>query len=300
MTSNTKTSFGLFLVLIIILSQFTLLEKVFSQDFNKKPAFSPSSCKDRIVVSSVYSPYRRILLKSEVSGRVLKINAKEGDILSKGTPIMELDCALPLKKELDISKGVLSSLENADTVLNENLLLLKKKYNRYLRLQKKGHLDEQSVEDLKRNLNAASLSLIENRQAILKTRQNIIELKDKIKKCAPFFEKDLYVSKNFKELYESAVPGEKLSKLLDTSRAKVKIVLPMECFSIIRKRLKEKSFIPFKLILSDGKIFNLKGKVEKIKTDVLQDYLYSYGFELVFEPIKELLWGQVVTVEIDI
>ncbi len=264
-----------------------------------KPLSKTNSCiegQGRLVMSAAYSPYSVHVIRSEVNGRIIRINGTEGQILKAGIPLIEID-SQALREQLVQLQQVLANLQKMERVLSSDLELSRKKYRRYLALKKTGHVEEQAVENIEREFHSSELALIGNKRQQAETRRNMIELEDKIKKCAPSFSKDLYVAENFKELFETVVPGEKISRLLDISRAKLHLVLPPACFSLMEEALKGAT-LSFEIVTEDGKVYSSLGRVEKLKVDPDNDYLYSYGFDLVFKPIKGLLWGQVVKVHL--
>lgn len=250
-----------------------------------------------MVLSAVYSPYSVHVIRSEVSGRIIRINGREGQVLKAGTPVIEID-SKALRSQLVQLQSVLSSLGRSERVLARDLELTRKKYDRYLTLRKRGHVEEQAVENIEQELHTSELALIENRRQQADCRKNIIDLTDRINKCAPSFTRDFYVAENFRELFETVVPGEKVSRLMDVSRAKVHLVLPPGCFSVMEKILRSEKIIPFQLVTEDAGTYSLSGSPEKLKIDPDNSYLYSYGFDLVFQPVKDILWGQVVKVRL--
>ncbi len=252
-----------------------------------------------LTISSAYSPYSVHLIKAEVEGRIVRINAREGSILKAGTPLVEID-STALKGQLEQLRRMLESLKKSEKVLTRDLALNQKKYHRYVVLQKKKHVEAQAVENVERELHNSELVLIENRRQQADVSRRIIELEDRISKCAPRFSRDFYVAENFKERYETVVPGENISRLLDISRAKIHLVLSPECFLKAENSLHEEGPVDFKIITEDGRSYSTRGRVEKLKIDPDNSYLYSYGFDLVFKPVEFLLWGQVVTVRLDL
>ncbi len=261
----------------------------------------PGQCGNEtaITLSGVYSPYSVHLIKAEVSGHVVKINAREGQILNAGVPIMEIDCS-SLEKELGSLEDVLNALISERKLLLQDLELARKKYERYLKLKKEGHIEQQLVEDIETQVISAERAVIGNRQSQAETKRAIAEIKDKIKKSRPRFDKPLYVSQNFKEVYETVVPGENLSRLLDVSRAKIHIILSLSCFKKLETSLRTHRPLAFSILLPGGEQIKASGRAEKLKVDPDNSYLYSYGFDLVFAPIKGLLWGQVVRIKIEL
>ncbi len=295
-----KTLFlNIFLSLFFLLFLSSLGSARSQVELAEKGLKQPERCENakEIVLSGAYSPYSVHIIKAEVAGHIKRINAREGQILKKNTPIMEIDCAA-LEKQLMSLKEVLKALKLEKGVLERNLQLSRKKFQRYLKLKKEGHIEQQLVEDMETQVNSSRMTLIENRRHQAETRRAIAQLEDQIKKSRPCFDRPLYVSQNFKEVYETVVPGEKLSRLLDISKAKIHLVLSLPCFKRLKEALKEGRTLNFSLVLPDGKEIRARGQVEKLKVDPDNSYLYSYGFDLVFAPIKGLLWGQVVRIRI--
>ncbi len=287
-----KTIFFISVFLVLFLSCQASLQEL------KILRVGPCSKKGEITISSVYSPYSTHLIKSELSGTIKKINGIEGQILKAHTPLLELDCE-GSQEELNKLKNILTDLKKARKVQEKNLDLMKKKYERYLRLFKKGHIEKQTLEDIEAAYNQNRLLVIDNSRQQEEISRAIIATKEKLKKCAPSFNKDLYVSQNFKELYDTVMPGEPLARLLDTSFAKVHLSLPLECFKKLKDKLTTCSSLKVRIISNEGKQFTVKAKIEKLKIDTDNDYLYSYGFDLVFKPVKGLLFGEVVTIKIN-
>ncbi len=294
--------FNPIIVALVLATSFVTLARSISLaqvEVVEKGLEQPQGCGNNTVIklSGVYAPYSVHLIKAEVSGRVNKVNAKEGQLLPAGTPIMEIEHTA-LTKELNSLEQVLEALAQERKVLLKNLELVKRKFGRYLKLKREGHVEEQIVEDVESQVNSAEMALIANKQKQAETKRAIWELKDKIKKSRPCFDKPLYVSQNFKELYETVVPGENLSRLLDVSKAKIHLVLSLSCFKVLEKTLSSGRKIHFSIILPDNRTIEIDGNVEKLKLDPDNSYLYSYGFDLIFQPIPGLLWGQVVRVEL--
>ncbi len=288
------------LVVFCLLSLSVRVEASEPKETNiNRRTMEPLTCEnlESVTLSGVYSPYRIHVIKAEVTGTIIKINAREGQMLPAGIPIMEIDCSA-LEKQLELLKDIVSALTEERKLLEKNLELVRKKYNRYLQLKKAGHIEQQLVEDMEAQVNAALMSMVDNRRQIAATKRSISEIQDRIKKSRPLFDRPLYVSQNFKELYESTVPGEKLSRLLDISKAKIHLVLSISCFKRLQKRLTREKTINFSILDKNGKAIQLKGKAERLKIDTDNHYLYSYGFDLVFSPLENLLWGQVVRVQL--
>ena len=144
------------------------------------------------------------------------------------------------------------------------------------------------------------LSLIQNHKQQAEVRSNLLVIKDKIKKAAPVFSLPLYCATYYVEAFESVLPGERLARLMDISRARVHIDLSPKKFKAILgtyKGKKGKREVDFVLIDHASTRHLLSGYIEKLRTNPDSDYLYSYGFDLVFPPVDGLLWGEVVTVE---
>ncbi len=249
----------------------------------------------RFLVSAAYSPYRVIEVASEFSGEILEIPAKEGEILEPGHPLVRMDCKAE-RARLDLLQHTLRELENEEKILSEIAGLREKTLGRYQRLYKEERIPEQTLEDARASWLSAQRALSRNRQQQLEARARIVELEDLIKKANPAFPLPLYVSRIYVEPCERVSAGRPLARLLDVSRARVSLVLPPEDFKRLASKVQNGSSLPFTLFLPQGTGLRLSGRVEKLKEDRASGYLYSYGLDLVFEPVKGLLWGEVVKI----
>lgn len=262
--------------------------------------------------STAYSPYRTYEILSEVSGRIVSWGAEEGQILPAGRPLVEIEHeALSIEaRELEIK---LRQLLQEEKNLRRIVSLKEKKLERYRGLLKQGHLQPQAVEDVEVDFLSFRMKLIQNRKQQADTRRAIAGVRDQLKKSMPSFDIPLYLSQRYKERYENLLPGQKIARLMDISRARAHLVLPPLAFKSLRQTLAEGASVRFYLILpyrgqKDGDQGQtagaelstrvLTGRVERLKVDRDNDYLYSYGFDLVFEPQPDILWGEVVAIRL--
>ncbi len=247
-------------------------------------------------VSSVYSPYRVYEIKAEVGGRIISRGTQEGQILPAGTPLVRIDMS-SLRSQARELLDMLRDLKEEEGVLEEMVELRKKKYHRYMGLYEKKRIAAQTLEDARIEFLSTRLSLIQNRKQQAEVRSNLLAMQDKIKKAAPYFSLPLYCATYYVEEFESVLPGERLARLMDVSRAKVHIDLSPERFKSLLDSFKGKKRISFVLIDHASRRYPLSGHIERLRTDPDTDYLYSYSLDLVFPPMEGLLWGEVVTVE---
>ncbi len=249
------------------------------------------------LVSAAYSPYKVFEIKAETAGRILDISAKEGETLETGIPLLQIDCwAQEAQKK--VLQETLDELTGEEDLLRQIVALRKKSLQRYLKLFKEHRVAEQALENVKQEWLTARRALFQNRQQQLQVRSSMITLEDQIQKARPTFPQPMYVSYLYVEPHEWVTLGEPVARLLDVSRAKLTLVLSPKVFRALASRLKNGDRIPFTLVCPDGTRIQLTGTVEKLKEDRSADYLYSYSLDLVFKPIEDLLWGEVVQVEL--
>ncbi len=243
--------------------------------------------------SASYSPYRSYEILSEVAGRITAWGADEGEILPAGSPLLEIEHeALDIESE-QLEKKLHLLLEE-ERNLRRILALKEKKLDRYRRLLKEGHLQPQAVEDVEVELLSFRMQLIQNRKQQADTERALAKVRDQLEKSMPSFDKPLYLSQRYKERFENVLPGQPVARLLDLSRARLHLVLPPEEFKLMEAGAGAE--LSFSLITPEGRRLHLKGRIERLKVDRDNDYLYSYGLDLIIPPQKGLLWGEVVKV----
>ncbi len=248
-------------------------------------------------MSAAYSPYRSYEIVAEISGKIVHWNIDEGEVLNPGIPMLEMDNRLK-KAEIAELKRKLELLKKEEQALIRAARLKKKKFQRFKGLLKQKHVQPQAVEDVEIDLISFRMKLIANGKQQADTRKAIATIQDMLQKTSPRFDIPLYLSKRYREQYEYAVAGQPLARMLDISRARLHIVLPPEQFKEIRQHLKRGDKTAIRIISSSGKQYHIMAEVERLKLDRDNDYLYSYGLDLIFQPIPDLLWGEVVKVMI--
>lgn len=257
-----------------------------------------SGCyKKKFTYSGVYAPYRTYEIRSKIAGEVTNIWFREGNIIPAGSRFLTLDASLE-QKQLANYQALKKTL-NKEEVLLKNIVAIKNKdYERYKRLFKAGQVSEQALDNKKLALINAQDSLIKIQKEKIQVENSIAALSDHIKKASFAFDKDLYVSQLFVEQYEQVNPGSLLAKLLDISQARITLVTPPRVFKALEERIKSDSSVTIPVKISEDSWQPVEAKIEKVKLDPANDYLYSYSFDLVLSPLEHILWGEVVTVDL--
>ncbi len=126
-----------------------------SKKIGKKSDYLTTSVKRGnllITVSEVgtLQPLNRVEIKSEVSGRIFKIYAQEGDSVKRGKKLVELDKSLLLPKR----DQVLSSREQTKIKMENE----KKNLERFEKLFQKGLIAQKEVDDLRTTYQVSQLN----------------------------------------------------------------------------------------------------------------------------------------------
>ncbi len=249
------------------------------------------------IYSGVYSPYRTYEIRSEISGRVERIWFREGDTLLAGHKLLNLNVSLE-KKQLANYQALKKALKTEEALLQETIAIKDKDYKRYEKLFKAGQVSEQALDNKRLALIGAKDSLVKVQKEQIQIENSIAALSDHIRKASFSFDKDLYVSQLFVEQYEQVNPGSLLAKLLDVSKARITLVTPPDLFKMLEDKIKSEPFINVPIRITQDRWQSVKAKIEKVKFDPANDYLYSYSFDLVLAPLEQLLWGEVVMVDL--
>lgn len=97
--------------------------------------------EDEIETVGQIEPFKKVVVYSEVTGKVEKLNVDEGDYVKKGDFIAQIDYK---KRKLEY-ENILSQLEAAKA----NLQNIKKDYDRFFKLYKEGVIAEKRLDDIK-------------------------------------------------------------------------------------------------------------------------------------------------------
>ncbi len=252
--------------------------------------------KDR-PYSGIYAPYRSYEIRSQIAGTVTEINFREGDILPARKRLLRLDSSLE-ESQLENFRALEKLLEREKRLLEDIIRIKKKNYLRYEKLFQKGQVSEQALENKRLELISAQDSQVKIEKEQRQIENSVASLEDHIRKASFAFDKDLYVSQLFVERFESVSPGSPIARLLDITRARIRLIVAPDLFKVLSSKLKSAKRIAVSIMAPDGRWFNTRAEVEHVKLDPAKDYLYSYSFDLVVEPVKALLWGEVVKVNL--
>ena len=301
MNNRVLKSF-IFLILLIFIS-FLSKKAVFSQEipvkFNLSSNSSTITSNNVISVAGSYQPYHSIIIKSEVNGRIVKMNIDEGEIIPKGKVCWYIDCN-SLKEQARQIEDSLDLLKKEHKILADILKLRKRTLHRYQILYKQHKIPEQTLENIQLEYLANLNNIIINEQQQHQLIQNLIKIKDLIKKSMPSFNQSYYVSELYHYTNEYVNIGEPIVKLLDISKARVRLILSPKSFIKLRDWIKSRKHLICFIKKDQGnKWLKIKDfRFERMKIDPATGYLYSYSVDLVFKPIPNWLWGQVVKVRL--
>ncbi|MCX7917146.1 MAG: efflux RND transporter periplasmic adaptor subunit [bacterium] len=122
--------------------------------------------KEEIESIGEIEPYQKVVIYSEVTGQLEKINVKEGDFVKKGDFIAQIDYR---KRRIDYE-----NMENQIKSLEANLENIKKDYERFTNLYKEGVISEKKLDDIKTNYEVVShqLASLKKQFELVKIRLN--------------------------------------------------------------------------------------------------------------------------------
>ena len=283
-------------LIAILMVLFLALPLQVSSQPNLKDALS-STLITSTIYSGAYSPYRTYKISSEIAATVQNINFREGDIIPAGELLLELDASLE-KKQLNNYVAFKKAILKEKALLAKSVAINKKNYDRFYNLYKNGQVSEQTLENKKLALITAQDALIRLQKEQIQIENSIATLKNTIRKARLKFDKDLYLSQLVVERFEYVTPGKMIAKLMDISKARITLVVPPDLFKILKPILHKKGIM--KILVSSGQDQWIDADVsfEKVKLDTAEDYLYSYSFDIILDPLPNFLWGEVIKVDI--
>ncbi|MCM8811329.1 MAG: efflux RND transporter periplasmic adaptor subunit [Candidatus Omnitrophica bacterium] len=100
-----------------------------------------TTLKEEIKSLGEIEPYQKVVIYSEVSGLIEKLNVKQGDYVKKGDFIAQIDYK---KRKIDYE-----NVENQLKAAMINLENIKKDYERFTNLFKEGIISEKKLDDIK-------------------------------------------------------------------------------------------------------------------------------------------------------
>ncbi len=291
-----------FLILFIVIFSFSFINFAFSKDIPVKFDLSDNASSitsNTIVVSGSYQPYHIITIKSEVSGKILKMNIDEGEVVPRGVVYWHIDSS-SLQEQAKQIEDTIDLLKKQHKILLDILNLKKKTLNRYQVLYKRHRIPEQTLDNIRLEYLSNLNTIIANEQQQHQLFQKLISLKDTIRKCNPYFDQTYYVSELYHFTNEYVTVGEPIAKLLDISRARVRLILAPNSFLSLKNWIKNKAHLHCFIKLDQTKEWRQVKDFhfERIKVDPASGYLYSYSVDLILKPISSWLWGQVVKVRL--
>lgn len=295
-----RDKFLVFFIFIILF--FSFIEAALSKTtikFELSDNSGQTNPTNTIVVSGSYQPYHSITLTTEVTGKIVKMNIDEGEIVPKGKTYWYIDC-VSLKDQVEQIKDSLCLLKKEHKILLDILNLREKTLNRYKILYERHRIPEQTLNNIQLEYLASLNAVIANEQQQHQLILSLIKLKDNIKKSGPILNRSYYVSQLYHFTNEYVNVGEPIAKLLDISKARVKLILSPSSFIKLRNWIKDKVHLVCFIKKDQGSrwIRIKKFHFERVKIDPANGYLYSYSADIVFKPIPNFLWGQVIKVRL--
>ncbi len=214
---------------------------------------------------AVIEPYDKMTLKSEVSGRIVKLDLKD-EMRVVNKKLIEIDHYLESEKLKNYTKKL--------DILNKEIALKRGQYNRIKNLRGENRFTKERYE-------SELLNLLMQRSDLLNM---IAELKDRISK-KNIYVKNLYVKKLYVREGEFVGVGAKLADLEDQRGSRLVLFIS----------LKDRENIKNSKILINGKE-DSGFVIDKIGDSPDSKYISSYRLELV--NLKKLPYGKLVDVEI--
>ncbi len=210
-------------------------------------------------------PLDKITIKSEVSGRVVRLNL-EDELKEVNKKVIEIDHKLESQK--------LKNFQNKLKILNEAINLKRNQYNRIKNLKGENLFNKERYK-------TELLNLLMQKEDLLNL---IAELKDRIEK-KNIFVKDMYIKKFYVREGEYVGMGQKLMELENQKGSRIVLFIDFEDKQNLKK---SKIFI-------NGKK-NEDFFIDKVANSPDSKYISSYRLELVSH--KKFPYGKIVEVEI--
>lgn len=120
--------------------------------------------KEEIESIGEIEPFQKVTVYSEVSGKIEKLNVKEGDYVKKGDFIAQIDYK---KRKLEYD-NILNQIKSVEA----NLENVKKDYERFSKLYNEGVISEKKLDDIKTNYEVISRQL-----ESLKTQFELVKIR---------------------------------------------------------------------------------------------------------------------------
>ncbi|MGC8976321.1 MAG: efflux RND transporter periplasmic adaptor subunit [Candidatus Ratteibacteria bacterium] len=181
--------------------------------------------KDEIECIGEIEPYQKVVVYSEVTGKVEKINVKEGDYVEKGDFIAQIDYK---KRKIDYE-----NIENQIKAMESNLENIKKDYERFKKLYKEGVVSEKKLDDIKTSYDVVShqLESLKKQFELAKIRINETFIYSPISG----FIAEKYIDEGELITESSMMRSTPIVSIVDISKVKVKLPVPSEDIGKVKK-----------------------------------------------------------------
>ncbi|MBP7652992.1 efflux RND transporter periplasmic adaptor subunit [Candidatus Dependentiae bacterium] len=208
-----------------------------------------SGCSDKTEKSDAYGNFEadEIIVSSEVSGKIIKFEVEEGDILKKNQPVCYID-DYPIKLKKDelaaqkkISFSKISNIVSQVKVIEEQKQNLVNDKNRFLKMLAESAATQKQVDDIIGQINVFDKQ-IENVLTQKVSAQNEIELidikiaqiQDQIDRCIIKNPADGTVINKYAEEGEICGPTKPVYKLANLERMYLKAYISEKQLSSVK------------------------------------------------------------------
>lgn len=231
-----------------------------------------TSCSDNVKNADAYGNFEvtDVLVSSEVTGKILKIDVEEGQQISPGQLVGVIDTIqLVLKKEqllaqidaVNTKTGNISSQVDVQNEQKKTLLIEKERLEKLL---KDGAATAKQMDDLNGKINVieSQIKSIETQNTsvsgeIKAMRKQLDQIEDMIKRSYIINPISGTVLEKYAELSEITIPGKAMYKIANLDELTLRIYISGEQLSSIKIGQKVKVFVDVK----DGKNKEFDGEI---------------------------------------
>ncbi|MCM8772673.1 MAG: efflux RND transporter periplasmic adaptor subunit [Candidatus Omnitrophica bacterium] len=181
--------------------------------------------KDEIVCLGEIEPYQRVVIYSEISGQVEKLNVKEGDYVKKGDFIAQIDYK---KRKIDYE-----NIENQLKAALTNFENVKRDYERFANLFKEGVISQKKFDDIKTQYEVLSHQIegLKKQFELAKIRLNEAFIYSPISG----FVAEKFIDEGELITESTMMRSVPIISIIDISKVKVKLPVPSKEIGKIKK-----------------------------------------------------------------
>jgi len=207
-----------------------------------------SIIKDEVEGIGEIEPNQKVIVYSEVTGQIEKLNVKEGDYVKKGDLIAQVDYK---KRKLEYE-----NVENQLKAQELSLENIKKDYKRFENLYKEGAISEKKLDDIKTGYDVTShqLEALKRQFEIAKIRLNDSFIYSPISG----FVSEKFIDEGELITESSMMRSVPIVSIVDINKVKVKLPVSEDEIGKVKKQ----QYVSINLDAYPDKVF--AGKVNKI------------------------------------